>query len=232
MHLKSIRPYRCFPFDRYQCELWRVEDEAYKTLSERSFEIRVSGWSTEPPEQLSLPRALVTLETLFGKSSGPFHSLKQTFSFPFLLRVTQSSESFHYLLKVMDEQGNVAFKLHRIIDQLKYVTTSFPSSQQPIEEEFSQSDIEHFIQHLWKYLNRIIEMLWEIYQEFGSFVRWIDLERILYGFWEGEFFEQRFEDEREYREGKRELQLKYGDQPMPPFHRFAETASFIQTITE
>jgi len=53
MHLKPICPYRCFPFDPYQCELWRVEDETYQTLSERSFEIRVSSWSTKLPKRLS-----------------------------------------------------------------------------------------------------------------------------------------------------------------------------------
>jgi len=231
MHLKPIRPYRCFPFEHYQCELWRVEDETYQTLSERSFEIRVSSWSTKLPERLSLPRALVALETLLGKSSAPFHPLKQTFSFPFLLRVTRSSESFHYLFKVMDEQGNVAFELHRLVDQLKYLTVLLPSSNPPIEEEFSQSDIEHFIQHLWRYLNRITDMLWEVYQEFDSFVRWIDLEQILYGFWEGQFFEKRYKDEREYREEKRRRQRQYGDQPMPPFHRFKERAAFVQAIT-
>jgi len=180
--------------------------------------------------QLTLPKAFIALETLFGEGSKPQDDPKQAFSFPFLLLIKKSSRVFYYLFEMTDYRGNLSCELYRIVDGLMNIETWRFTMQSPLEYEFSIEEIEDFIQHLCLYLDWITEMLCEIYTDFEPFVHCIDSQRILYGYGEGVFFETKFKNAFEYRKEKVHLERKYAGDSLPTYYQYEETVAFIQNI--
>uniref|UniRef100_A0A7C3KD58 Uncharacterized protein n=1 Tax=Oscillatoriales cyanobacterium SpSt-418 TaxID=2282169 RepID=A0A7C3KD58_9CYAN len=240
MRAKSSRPHRYFQLDTFECELWRLEDDEFKVLHERSLAIRMSlpvnkqqsRTNQAKPRKLTLPKAYIALEALFGEGSRLKGNPEQAFSFAFLLSIKKSSGVFYYLFEITDLRGGLSFNLYRIADQKKYIRDCLTDTENPIENEFSSEEIRYFIQHLCSHLNRIVKKLCEIYESFEPFVRCIDSERILYGYKEGDFFEIKFEREVDYLTEKLELFIKCHPTSVPPIYQYEETCEVIQFIVE
>jgi len=233
MRAKSSRPHRYFQLDTFESELWRLEEDEFKMLHERSFAILLSHLICKhKSRQLTLPKAFIALEALFGEGSKLKGNPEQAFSFPFLLSIKKSSCLFYYLFEITDLRGGLSFNLYRIADQKKHIQGDLPESQNPIENEFSSEEIQCFTKHLRSYLNRIVKMLCEIYESFEPFVRCIDSERILYGYKEGDFFEMKFEREIDYLQEKLDLFIKCYPASVPPIYQYEETCEFIQFIVD
>jgi len=106
-----------------QFHLWRLTDEEYRQLRSSSLPIKDDGFSLlelmlyerYKPNRLTLPKAFLTLEHLFGKTSNFFDDWKGSFSFPLLLLVQKPLEHFFYLMKIYDHRGSLCYPLYRIL---------------------------------------------------------------------------------------------------------------------
>jgi hypothetical protein len=224
-----------FPFT-----LYRLSDEEYSQLGDRSFPIQfdelfmfdIALDRANTSEELTLPKALVILEHKFGASSSRLDKWKQAFSFPLLLAIEKPNGTFYYLLRITDRRGSIDFDLFRIIDDLKYVGKNLTFSSQPLDDELSQTEIENVISYLWGFLEGFASHLdrWE--SEIKPFFRHIDSSHVIYGYWDGKFVEEEIEDPDEYEAVVRDLKAKYGKPKLSATERVASVQELIQAISQ
>lgn len=102
--------------------LWRITEEEYRDLRGNSLPIKEDGFflielslsERHNPDRLTLPKAFLTLEYLFGKTSDFFDDWKGSFTFPLLLLVQKSKAQFFYMLRIYDHRGTIYYPLYRI----------------------------------------------------------------------------------------------------------------------
>jgi hypothetical protein len=180
--------------------LWRLSEDEYRKLHENSIRIRINElhifnfWLSEREDinRLSLPKALLSLEAEFGRSSDFVDSWKCSFTFPLLLRVTRTDGQFLYLLRIGDFRGTIDFWIYRIIES--GTDTCNDISQDPIESEFSQEEIDQFISFLIGFLKSRTHSL----SPKQPFLMMINSEHLIYGYDGQDFFEEEFESEADY----------------------------------
>jgi hypothetical protein len=237
--IKSRTP-TCIPFHDCTFKLWRMRDGEFRELWPRSFQIHIGGnfvskliaLEASDKNELTLPKILVSLEYMFGPSSDRmFDSEKGSFAFPFLLEVLRGDCHFYYLLNVSDSKGSISFDLYRIIDDKKYWNMSTYSSQKPIESELSVEDIESLIYYVWYSMKRTVKKLIQLPQGIQPFFRSINAVNGIYGFLNGEFFEDCIENTEEYESTVYRLMEENPEVITDPVHKIDETKSWIADIT-
>ncbi|NER99054.1 MAG: hypothetical protein F6J86_35410 [Symploca sp. SIO1B1] len=198
-----------------QYHLWRLTEDEYRQLRNSSLPIKIDSKlmlqlmlsERDNPERLSLPKALLSLEDNFGKSSDRFDEWKSSFSFPLLFRLDKPVGRFFYLLRIGDYRGALDFLLYRLLENGAdgYDIRTY---REPFELEFSRKEINEFICYVYGFLtgfalstcNRPIE----------PFIRSIDSNHILYGYRDGEFFEEQIDSQEEYQAAIKAFEEKYG----------------------
>lgn len=184
--------------------LWRITEEEYRELHENSLPIKEDGFfliqlslsERHDPDRLTLPKAFLTLEYLFGKTSDFFDDWKGSFTFPLLLLVQKSTAQFFYMLRIYDHRGTIYYPVYRILENGAegYDLNVY---HEPFENEFSRQEINEFISHLHGYLVGV--STWVCQPPSQPFFKRIDSNHILYGYRNGEFFEEQIDSEEEYK---------------------------------
>jgi hypothetical protein len=213
---------------------WRLSEDEYEQLRQNSLPIKIDGfllldlWLAERynPERLTLPKALITLEYLFGKSSDWFDTWKGSFSFPLLLRLTKPDGQFVYLFRIEDVRGTLEFRLYRFLES---GTDGYDISvyQQPLETEFSREEIHRFICYLYGYLVGLAEGVSLLPQQ--PFLKQVNSQRLLYGYDKGDFFEWQIDSEAEYQAAIEQFEQKH-----PSLHHVQQVESLrslVEVIT-
>lgn len=186
-------------------EIWRLNEEEYQKLYNNSLPIKHDSMfvldlllsEQHKPDRLTLPKALITLEHLFGKTSNWFDNYKGSFSFLFLLVVKKNQGNFPYLFNISDYRGSLSFSLHRVLENgdMGYDNMCY---REPFELEFSREEINYFISYFYGYLVGYSEWISQL--PIQPFLKNIDSNHIIYGYQDGEFFEEQIESEEAYRE--------------------------------
>jgi hypothetical protein len=227
-----LRHQHQFDAKQFPFSLYRLSDEEYSQLLDRSFPIRINGLfllklvfdRLDNPDRLTLPKALLGLEDMFGASSSYLDRAKQAFSFPLLLAISKPSGTFYHLLRITDRRGSVDFDLYRIIDDIKYADKDLMLSSEPITE--------YIIIYLWGFLEGFSHHIHQHYPEIEPFFRHIDSNHIIYGYWDGKFVEQEIEDNDEYDRIVGELEARYGRPETPDTEKVASIQALIQAIAQ
>jgi hypothetical protein len=191
-----------------QFHLWRLSDVEYSHFREASIPIRIDSrflmmmyfFERDKSKEPTLPMTLVSLEKIFGFSSDYFDSYKQAFRFPLLLSLERASGRFFYLLEVCDYKGMVEYNFYRLLDSENDGNNT--DYHEPFELEFSQEEIELFINYFKGYL---IGTARSDLHNIQPFWKHIDSSYILYGYRNGEFFMQEYESDRKYNAAKQSL---------------------------
>jgi hypothetical protein len=136
--------------------------------------------------KFNLPRIYATLYTLYGLHNG-YDDYKCSFSYRFKLTLVKDKDSiFTYLLHIMDMKGNPPYFTfyrelgqHELDKKGRYV--------EHIDAEFSKEAMQEFmaqfVGHLWGTFNGLKET-------FNTpFFRTVAYDYTIYGFEDGEFFE-------------------------------------------
>lgn len=186
-----------------QFHLWRLTEDEFRQLRSTSLPIKDDNRfllhlllsDRNNPERLSLPKALVTMEYLFGKASDWFNKFKSSFSFPLLLVLKKTIGRFLYLLRIEDYRGALEFRFYCILAN-GVDGYDINICREPFEAEFSREEINQLISYLYGYLAGAAKSLCKLPVQ--PFLRHIDASQILYGYKAGEFFEEQIESVEQY----------------------------------
>ena len=215
-----------------QFHLWRLTDEEYEDFRETSSQIRRDSslflWlflsERDDPERLNLAKAFLALEHLFGASSKSFDRRKGSFSFPLLLVLERPTETFFYLLRVFDRRGEIEYDFYRIVLEGSELDNIY---HEPYEQEFSSEEINLFICYFQGYLTGIAS--WFCKQYSKPFMKSVASSNILYGYRDGEFFEENYESTEECDRARQKFLDTYGSGVVAD--KAALTKSLLAKIT-
>lgn len=202
--------------NKAQFDLWRLSDDEYHLLYEHSLSIkdtthfgtRLGMYELYEKDHLTLPKAFLTLEHLFGPTSERFNFRSGSFSFPLLLNLLKSQGNFFYILHVFDSKGGLCLKLHRVLTDGKF-RSDFDYSQPPCESEFSSSEIDQFLINFYSYLLKISKRICQLPRL--PFLNQIDSNNIIYGYQDGQLFEQYFESDEDYIQAMQDFDSAHGE---------------------
>ena len=148
--------------------------------------------------RLMLSELYAALKMLFGESSSTYDEYKSSFSFPFYLDVVRDRSTFAYFLDIHNCRDSFYFSFRRILDQRDPV---WPSDDRhvvrdPIEHEFTRDEMDWLISYLYSFLGCYLSERKQFWTE--DFIKTVPAQLIVFGYRDGEFFEQECGDEVEY----------------------------------
>jgi hypothetical protein len=170
----------------------------------------------------NLAKIYVVLCHLFGESSHLFDDWKGTFSFPTLLRVQKSEETYFYLLSLSDWRGCFEMRLYRISEKPVPKDKS-GTMHQPWPLEFPQEEIDHFFCVLHLEMIKIFRGL----PQPAPFYKSVNSSLVLYGYVDEEYFEWDFESNRKYNQALKSLIKK-----LPAAEQQLNVKHLLQQITD
>lgn len=213
-------------------QLWRIDKSEYEKLRENSlpitddfrFYMNLYLWERKQEDSLNLAEIFVTLEWLFGESSNLFDDWKGSFCFPILLLVEKEIGTFYYLMRIYDHRGSVYFSLYRIIENGidGYNTEKL---REPFEFEFSREEINSFLSYFYNYLVGCFHRFKPLFLP-QSFFKKINSNLILYGYQNGQYFEEQYDSQDTYQAVVASFEEAYGS----PFKR-TDINAILQNIT-
>lgn len=154
-----------------------------------------------------LPHLYAALKTLFGESATLYDDYKCSFGFPFLLEITRKEKISKYLLNFMDLKGGLNFRFTKILttpeEREKYPDKVRDILYKPLADDFPKEEMRYVMNFFLSYLVGFMEAYGKIYNE--PFIRSQDYRWIIYGFKDGRFFVDRYEDYDEFRAAQSDL---------------------------
>ncbi len=215
-------------------DLWRLNDQEYNQLRENSLPIKENLLflfilylsERDDPERLTLPKAFLTLEYLFGQTTTFFDDWKGSFSFPLLVRLTKTNGQFYYLLKVSDHRGTLYFNWYRVVET-GIDDYDINIYRDPFDLEFSQDEMKEFLSYFYGYLTGVSRRFDKIPP--APFFKKIDSNNIIYGYGSGEFFEKHFDSEEDYQQAIKSFEEFDGTKVME--NKSEELQLLLQKIT-
>jgi hypothetical protein len=200
-----------------QFHFWRLTNGEENFLRRNSVPMQIDSstlwdlkyqerWDAQP---FTLARTFLILERLFGKSSNWIDDWKGTFSFPLLLKVEKPNHSFFYMTEIYDNRGSLYFSLYRIIPTGVSDRSAY-TYQEPIETEFSSSEIKAFIILVYGFLKDASYFVAQRHTQ--PFLKYVKSEHVIYGYRDGRFFEEEIESESELEASIANFESVYGKQ--------------------
>ncbi|GAA6621265.1 hypothetical protein [Scytonema sp. NUACC26] len=190
-------------------QLWRLDRSEYEKLRDNSlpiaddfrFYLELYLSDRKRDDRLNLAETFVILEWIFGESSSLFDDWKGSFCFPVLLVVKKEIGRLYYLINLYDRRGSVYFSLYRIIENSIYGYET-QRLREPFELEFSRQEINCFLNYFYSYITEYFQTMKDIISP-QNFVKKIDSNLILYGYKNGEYFEDQYDSGDSYQEAIR-----------------------------
>lgn len=187
-------------------ELWRLDDTEYRLLQPNSIYIKNNFTlyqelylsETDNKANLNLSQLFITLTRLFGNSSNLFDSYKGSFIFPILLIVKKSTGNFFYLMQIFDSRGWFDYNTYKLFEnEADAYNNKMPV--QAFDSEFSRQEIKDFLTYFYIYLIQLFNNAKSVALS-EPFIRMIDSNFILYGYYNNEYFEEGYDDEESYQQ--------------------------------
>ena len=193
--------------------LYRLNDEEYHQLHQMSLSIDVDPIYLMKLEQyfeikqqrLNLAQINVILTVIAGETRQFYDDWKSSFCFPFALKIETISKILdNYMLTLCDWRGHLDFQFQRLVSD-KEISQGMKRDvvKSPFPEELSEDDIKDLILYLHSYFNAHFQSIQHIKWE--NFFKSIDSNLILYGYQDGEFWQENYREEEEYMQKIEEL---------------------------
>jgi hypothetical protein len=194
--IKRLSTQKCqaeFHLDGITYRLTRLSDGEFIDSMRRSLAIQddyhflIGLFLTNENDNLNFAEIQIVLSEKFGPSGKYFDTYKGSFSFPFALDVIRGDNSFAYLFEVHNCRDSLYYSVRKIVPENDPRLKEF-TIRQPVETEFSRTEINRFTAYFHGYLRGYWESIRE--QPHESFVRIIPASSIVYGCVEGCTFEE------------------------------------------
>ncbi len=146
------------------------------------------------------PRHYAALKTLFGDSTLLYDYYKCSFEYIFLLKINKKQTKSLYLLNYTDIKGSFCFLFHKILisqeELIRYPEKHRCNLFEPLEHEFSKSDMEFFMNYFLFYLVGYFETIEHLYKD--EFIRYHNYCQMIYGYKDNHFFCNQYNSYNEY----------------------------------
>jgi hypothetical protein len=190
-------------------KLWRLTDEEDYALRQSSIPIASDAsfnlyYLSRQEDALNLAQFYVVLKHLFGESSSFFDDWKSSFYFPIFLQVKRKNGEFPYFMHIFNHRSTVEFNLFRYFESLAENDDRYVYHQ-PFESELSRPEINDFICYFYGYLQGRFEAIQNSYSQ--EFLKRVDSNLILFGYKEGQFFEEHYDDSEAYKQAAQAKQI-------------------------
>ncbi len=207
-NLRSEKPVIMITQDRYQYQLYHLDEQQYSCLNEQSFCIKEDAphiWDIEnylerQRKDLNLAQLNITLSEITGGSCQLYDDWKGSFCFPFALSISYQEKVLNnYLIILSDWRGHLEFRLKRLIadeEREHYSGIERHVIREPFKDEFSRTEINEFIRCLLTYLVGYFQGIKD--KSHPVFFKHIDSNSILYGYNGKDYWEKHYEDSDEY----------------------------------
>jgi hypothetical protein len=194
-----------------QCVLIPIDEKKYDSLRDKNIPIFQDNWysmrlsraieSEEPDFQHS--HLYTALKTHFGETPAMYDDYKCSFGYPFLLEITKDRNEVKYLLNFTDMRGGVEFFFRKILDKHELNKYERDVFQRPFENEFSGDDMRYFMGWFLFYFVGFMKSYQKYYKE--EFARSVEAALMIYGYRDGNFFDESYEDWDQYHQAKEKL---------------------------
>ncbi len=185
-------------------EIWRIDDAEYRKLRwDHSFQVRdyCEFYNQQSLSQmygdndnLNLAELFTALECLLGESSNFYDEYKGSFNFHNLLVIKRENGVFFYLLTIYDHRGFIQFGLARILENTERDKYNLQILYDPLPSEFSKSEINYFFTYFYGFLTGYFNSK-KSFTPRQNFLKKVDSNLILYGYKDGEYFEEEYDSQ-------------------------------------
>lgn len=150
----------------------------------------------------SYAKMFATLKVLFGENSKYYFDHKGSFLFPFVIYFKNGEEEFGYEMDIYNFRSSIEFQFAKLIsvDEVKNGIGVF---QKPFEE-FPQMEMDYIRNFMLGFLKGFFKTGMKQYDEF--FYQTVRSNLIVFGFKDGCFFDNDYEDLEEFEKAVQELE--------------------------
>jgi hypothetical protein len=189
--------------DNIHCRCSRLDDKEHFELEQNSlaiaadygFYMRFYHFLEQRGDYLNFAKIYTTLKSLCGESGKGYDDWKGSFSFPFLVEVKKGEKEFRYLLNIFNYRDSLYFGIRKPLQPDDRFDRQL--IHQPFEDEFSREEINNFIISFYAYLVSSFRAIAPSYDEF--FFNRVDSNGILFGYKDGQFFQDHYDSPEEYK---------------------------------
>jgi len=177
-------------------EHFELEKNSLAIADDYGFYMRFYHFLEQRGDYLNFAQIYATLKSLCGESGKGYDDWKGSFSFPFLVEVKKGEKIFRYLLNIFNYRDSLYFGIRKPLqpDDDKFDRQLI---HQPFEDEFSREEINSFITSFYAYLVGFFREIKPSYDEF--FFKRVDSNGILFGYKDGQFFQEHYNSPEEYK---------------------------------
>ncbi len=205
-------------FNGQKYELYRLNDQEYHQLHQMSLSIdvdpiylmKLEQYFEIKKEKLNLAQINVILTVIAGETRKYYDDWKSSFCFPFALKIENNSRILdNYMLTLCDWRGHLDFQFQRLVSDTE-ISQGMKRDiiKSPFPEELSEDDIKDLILYLHTYFINYFEKNIKEKIDLENFFKSIDSNLILYGYQDGEFWQENYTEEGEYMQKIEELKSK------------------------
>jgi hypothetical protein len=198
--------------DGIKYEMWRVDDTEYAKLEKSNIlpikhewdfysQIDITQRYTKN-NNLNLAELFTILEYFLGESSNSYDEYRGSFKFHNLLVIKRENGIFFYVLNILDHRGYMIFDLYKVLKNAK-------EKYEPFNSEFSQEEIKYFFNYFHGFLIGYFNQIKSIIPR-QKFLKKVDSSLILYGYKDGNYFEDDYESQEIYKQQIQLFEETYG----------------------
>lgn len=187
------------------CRLTRLDDDRYVQLAGNSVPIKEDiGFQMDlilhdrrRGKHVSLGEYYAAFEAVFGESGQLYDDYKGAFSFPFEVSVFKTEAVYLYLLNVLNWRSTVEFRFSKVISP-EVVTDEMDRMviRPPFSDEFSADDMNKVVAFLYGFVEGAVGTFRRF--PIDEFVKKLESNLILFGYKNGAFFEEQYDDPEEF----------------------------------
>jgi hypothetical protein len=195
---------------RLHCRLRRIGDCRYRRLARNGLVIQENyGFLMDLlrdrrryGELLNLAEFYVAFKEIFGESGSCFDDWKGAFAFPFEVAVFKEDAVYCYVLNVINWRDTVEFNFRKVLppDERGFERAVI---HPPFAAEFSTDEMNTLVAFLYGYVEGALRVIRRYYTD--EFVRQVSSNLILFGFHQGRFFEEQYDDCAEFGAARKRL---------------------------
>lgn len=147
------------------------------------------------------------LKTLYGESSPGYDDFKCSFEYHFLLKVIKKDKKSKYIFRFYDLKGGTNFYFRKVIEDRKELEKyDRDVLHKPFEEEFSEDEMCFVMEFFVFFLVGFMKSYKPHYKE--EFFRSNSYHNAVYGYVDGIFFADYYEDEENFHGAIEELKKR------------------------
>ena len=171
-------------------------DDDYEQLSDLAYD--------EELIYSNMAKMYVALKTRFGESGTSYDDWKGSFGFAFLLSFAHDDKEMEYLLNIYNMRSSIEFRLFKLPGpDVQNINRGILHQPFP---DFPRPAIRYVINYIVGFLSGYFESIEKWYDE--PFFQRVDSNLIVFGFMDGQFFDDQYENQEDYAAAVEELKAR------------------------